>query len=30
MKNAIKAALLSAFVFPGAGHFYLKKRRWVI
>jgi len=25
MKNAIKAALLSAFVFPGAGHFYLKK-----
>lgn len=25
MKRAIKAALMSAFVFPGTGHFYLKK-----
>ena len=25
MKKSTKAALLSAFVFPGAGHFYLKK-----
>jgi len=25
MSNAIKAALLSAFVFPGTGHFFLKK-----
>ena len=25
MKKSIKAALLSAFVFPGAGHLYLKK-----
>ena len=25
MKIATKAALLSAFVFPGAGHVYLKK-----
>ena len=25
MKIAIKAALISAFIFPGAGHFYLKK-----
>jgi len=25
MKKAIKASLLSAFVFPGAGHIYLKK-----
>lgn len=25
MSKAIKAALLSALVFPGAGHFYLKK-----
>ncbi len=25
MSKAIKAALLSAFVFPGTGHFYLKK-----
>lgn len=27
MKRASKAILLSALVFPGAGHFYLK--RWV-
>jgi TM2 domain-containing membrane protein YozV len=25
MKKATKAVLLSAFVFPGAGHIYLKK-----
>jgi hypothetical protein len=25
MSKAIKAALLSAFVFPGTGHFFLKK-----
>jgi hypothetical protein len=25
MDKSIKAALLSAFVFPGAGHLYLKK-----
>ncbi len=25
MKKASKAALLSALIFPGAGHFYLKK-----
>ena len=25
MKQSMKAALLSAFVFPGAGHFFLKK-----
>lgn len=25
MKKSIKAALLSAFVLPGAGHFFLKK-----
>lgn len=25
MHKSIKAALLSAFVFPGAGHFFLKK-----
>jgi hypothetical protein len=25
MKKSIKAALLSAFVYPGVGHFYLKK-----
>jgi TM2 domain-containing membrane protein YozV len=25
MKASYKAALLSAFVFPGVGHFYLKK-----
>lgn len=25
MSKSIKAALLSALVFPGAGHFYLKK-----
>jgi uncharacterized membrane protein (UPF0136 family) len=25
MSKAIKAALLSAFLFPGAGHFFLKK-----
>ncbi|HEB57239.1 MAG TPA: hypothetical protein ENI98_13260 [Gammaproteobacteria bacterium] len=25
MRKEIKAALLSAFVFPGAGHFFLKK-----
>jgi TM2 domain-containing membrane protein YozV len=25
MKVSYKAALLSAFVFPGVGHFYLKK-----
>lgn len=25
MNNSMKAALLSAFVFPGAGHFFLKK-----
>ena len=25
MKKSNKAAILSAFVFPGAGHFYLKK-----
>ncbi len=25
MKTSIKAVLLSAFVCPGAGHFYLKK-----
>lgn len=27
MKQATKAVLLSALVFPGAGHFYLK--RWI-
>ncbi|MGS0680341.1 DUF6677 family protein [Shewanella sp. 125m-7] len=26
MKTSIKAALLSAFVCPGSGHFYLKKQ----
>ena len=26
MSRSVKAALLSAFVFPGVGHFYLKKR----
>ena len=26
MKKSTKAALLSAFVFPGVGHFVLKKR----
>ncbi|WP_299805585.1 DUF6677 family protein [uncultured Shewanella sp.] len=26
MKTSVKAALLSAFVCPGSGHFYLKKR----
>jgi len=26
MKNSTKAVLLSALVFPGAGHFFLKKR----
>jgi len=26
MSKSVKAALLSAFVFPGVGHFYLKKR----
>ncbi len=26
MSKSINAALLSAFIFPGAGHFYLKKR----
>ncbi len=25
MKKSIKAALLSAFVYPGTGHFFLKK-----
>jgi hypothetical protein len=25
MKRSTKAALLSAFVFPGAGHFFLRK-----
>jgi len=25
MKKATKAALISAFIFPGAGHIYLKK-----
>lgn len=25
MKTSIKAALISAFVFPGAGHIFLKK-----
>ena len=25
MKNQTKAALLSAFIYPGAGHFFLKK-----
>ena len=25
MKKSMKAALLSAFVLPGAGHFYLKR-----
>jgi hypothetical protein len=25
MKKSIKAVLLSALIFPGAGHFYLKK-----
>jgi hypothetical protein len=25
MNNSMKAALLSAFIFPGAGHFFLKK-----
>jgi hypothetical protein len=25
MSKSVKAALLSALVFPGAGHFYLKK-----
>jgi hypothetical protein len=27
MKRAVSAALLSAFVFPGAGHLYLHRRR---
>jgi len=26
MKKSIKAPLLSAFVFPGAGHFFLKQK----
>lgn len=26
MKKPIKAALLSAFLYPGAGHFFLKKQ----
>lgn len=26
MRNSIKVVLLSAFIFPGAGHFSLKKR----
>jgi len=26
MKKSTKAVLLSAFVFPGAGHFFLKKK----
>ena len=26
MSKSLKVALLSAFVFPGVGHFYLKKR----
>jgi len=26
MKKSTKAALLSALVFPGAGHFYLKRK----
>ena len=26
MKKSIKAALLSALVYPGVGHFYLKKK----
>ena len=25
MKNSMKAALLSAFIFPGLGHIYLKR-----
>ena len=25
MKKSVKAALLSAFVYPGTGHFFLKK-----
>lgn len=25
MKNSTKAALFSAFIFPGTGHFFLKK-----
>ena len=25
MKNSTKAVLFSAFIFPGAGHFFLKK-----
>jgi hypothetical protein len=25
MNNSMKAVLLSAFIFPGAGHFFLKK-----
>jgi len=25
MKKSVKAALLSAFILPGAGHFFLKK-----
>jgi len=25
MKKSVKAALLSAFVYPGVGHFFLKK-----
>jgi len=25
MNKSVKAALLSAFIFPGAGHFFLKK-----
>ena len=25
MSNSVKALLLSAFVFPGAGHYFLKK-----
>jgi hypothetical protein len=27
MHKATKAALLSAFIFPGCGHFYLKNKR---
>jgi len=26
MKESLKAALWSIFIFPGSGHFYLKKR----
>lgn len=30
MKKAVKAALLSALVYPGVGHFYLKKTRMAV